>query len=144
MLRLTLLDGRPLEIPRELARGVYAFENVLRNPNLKADGIYCLEGVPMPVKGPLPSATELAAMASGPVEKRPWLVLQEGFLQAVKGLPIFPDEMKISLSTEREKPAVVILARPTLVPAAPTAAAMDEAEEEERLMAELEGLLESA
>lgn len=143
MLHLTLLDGRTIEMPREEALALLPCDRLLRNPHLKADAIYCHEGRLLPVTGPLPD-TFTDETAENGIDQRPWLLLRSNGLQVVRGLPRFADETKISLSPTSEAPVAQVLVMPTRIAPANPPAPASEADEEARLLAELEDLLESA
>lgn len=125
MIRITLMDGTQLEIPREEALELLPYQNVFRNPNLKApvDGLFSYRGKLTPVLGPLP-AGHVATSLDG----RPWLLLMKGCAQAIQGLPDFV-EAEASAST------------PTNVIPFETQAGKDE---EKELLSELDDLLKTA
>lgn len=85
-IRITLMDGNQLEIPREEALEFLPYGQVFTNPNLKApvDGIFCHRGKLLPVLGPLPEGPLAKSL-----EGRPWLLLMKGCAQAIQGLPEF-------------------------------------------------------
>jgi len=86
MIRITLMDGSQLEIPREEAVELLPYRNVFQSKLLKdpVDGLVCHRGKLVPVLGPLP---EFAGAKS--VDKRAWLLLMKGCAQVVQGLPEF-------------------------------------------------------
>jgi hypothetical protein len=90
MIRLTLLDGSPFEIPREEALELLPYQGVFASPMLKSpfEGLLVHRGKLVPVLGPLPAE----AAPGAPVEDRPWILLMKGCAQAVRGLPEFVEE----------------------------------------------------
>gem|GEM_PF-7123968 len=86
MIRITLMDGSQLEIPREEAIELLPYQNVLRSSHFKdpVDGLVCHRGKMVPVLGPMPELVDVKS-----IDKRPWLLLMKGCAQVVQGLPDF-------------------------------------------------------
>lgn len=117
-IRITLMDGNQIDIPREEALELLPYRHVLSNPNLKSpvDGVFCHRGKVVPVLGPLP--VEPFAKS---IDGRPWLLLMKGCAQAIQGLPEF----------EERAPSNVVPLRA-------------EQDEESQLLDELDDLLKTA
>ena len=124
-IRITLMDGNQIDIPREEALEILPYRHVFSNPNLKSpvDGIFCHRGKVVPVLGPLPVAPYGKSL-----DGRPWLLLMKGCAQAIQGLPEFRET-----ETNGEMPSNVI---PFETQA--------ERREEEALLSELDDLLKTA
>ena len=88
MIRLTLLDGKVIEIPRDQALELLPYRGVFRSPMLRSpiEGLFTFKGKVVPLLGPLPDD---ALHSRPPAEERPWILLMKGCAQAVKGLPEF-------------------------------------------------------
>jgi hypothetical protein len=89
MIRLKLMDGGTLEIPREEALELVPYRGVFVSPMLKSplEGLLIHRGIPVPVLGPLPPSD----LESLPYDERPWLLLLKGCAQTIRGLPEFDD-----------------------------------------------------
>lgn len=90
MIRVQLLDGQTKEIPRESVRLLVAYRPVLRSPVLKSSisGVFCYEGKPIPVYGPLPEDVP----STGKAEDRAWILLTEDGAHVIRGLPYFLED----------------------------------------------------
>jgi hypothetical protein len=91
MIRITLMDGNQLEIPREEAVELLPYQNVLRSSHLKdpVDGLISYRGKLVPVLGPMPETADVKD-----IDRRPWLLLMKGCAQVVQGLPIFSEAVE--------------------------------------------------
>jgi hypothetical protein len=102
MIRLTLMNGAQIVVPREDALELLPYEGVFSNPQIKApvDGVMCHRGKIIPVLGPLPSAPFGKSL-----EERPWLLRMNGYAQAIQGLPEFEENTisKVAPPLESEK-----------------------------------------
>lgn len=93
MIRITLMDGSQLEIPREEAVELLPYRNVFRSELLKdpVDGLVCHRGKLVPVLGPLPEFADAKS-----VDKKAWLLMMKGCAQVVQGLPEFLEAQQTS------------------------------------------------
>jgi hypothetical protein len=96
MIRITLMDGRQVEVSREEALEILPYRHVFRSSHLKdpVAGIYCHHGKIIPVLGPLPDSAE-----GKTVDEKPWLLLMNGHAQVVRGLPEFSEAGAIAEAT---------------------------------------------
>jgi len=90
MIRVSLIDGSTLEVPRTDALELLPYRHVFTGRNLKApvEGLMSHRGKLVPVLGPLPLPTE----AYLPVDKRPWILLLQDCAQVIQGLPEFVEQ----------------------------------------------------
>ncbi|MGZ3651724.1 MAG: hypothetical protein ACXVB9_10420 [Bdellovibrionota bacterium] len=90
MIRIKLMDGSHLEIPREEAIELFPYRGIFSSPMLKAplDGIFVHRGKIVPVLGPLPTEAP-----QGSSEERPWILLMKGCAQVIRGLPEFDESI---------------------------------------------------
>lgn len=94
MIRITLIDGSQLEIPREEALELVPYRHVLVSAHLKspAEGLLCHRGKLIPVLGPLPDSNDGKS-----VDKRAWILLIKGCAQVIQGLPNFQEAGEASV-----------------------------------------------
>jgi hypothetical protein len=97
MIRIKLMDGGTLEIPREEAIELLPYRGVFSSALLKSplEGVLPYRGKLLPVLGPLPPSET----PNLPLEERPWLLLLRGCAQVVRGLPEFDDTIAGSAAT---------------------------------------------
>jgi hypothetical protein len=101
MIRITLMDGSSVEMPREQAKGLLPFAGVFASPLLRApiEGVICHQGKPMPLLGPLPLSQD-----DLPVNERAWILLLADHAQVIRGLPNFGAKARASETDEEEDP----------------------------------------
>lgn len=92
MIRIKLMDGTHMEIPREEALELLPYRGVLVSAMFKGpiEGLITHRGKVVPVLGPLPADPS----PSAPVEQRPWILLLKGCAQAIWGTPEFLEEAR--------------------------------------------------
>lgn len=92
MIRIKLMDGSVLEIPREEALELLPYRGVNVSAMFKdpIEGLLIHRGKLIPVLGPMP--TQISDNV--PIEQRPWLLLLRGCAQVILGLPQFDEAVK--------------------------------------------------
>lgn len=118
------MDGRTVEIPRDLVLGIFPAAALFRHPLLKHQAVFCHQGKIYPLEGPVASGADT------------WLLVTATHGHLIKGLPRFDDD-----------PALAPDASLTLAPAAPSVGTTEQdfdSDEEARLFKEMEELLKSA
>lgn len=83
-----------MEMERERVRLLVPYRPVFRSPVLKSSiaGVFCHDGKPIPVYGPLPEEIPSGTKA----EERAWILLTDEGARVIQGLPFFLEDAALS------------------------------------------------
>lgn len=101
MIRITLMDGSQIEIPREDALEIIPYRHVFSHQMLKSpvEGLLAHHGKLVPVLGPMPKSFDKTTS----VDNRPWLLLMKGCAQVIRGLPTFQEAAVVSMQQDLDQ-----------------------------------------